>query len=549
MVVHFLSSPTMSLPLDYASDSDRDRPCTLPRVACAPETALADPMLQRALLLQASATELAASVPYSHLCKPESGPALNPYASKSLSRKNLITGFAETEYMSPAHFDSLHRSFLRKRPLSPTHPSPIHNALLDTHYQKLDAAVLKTKRQKKGDPAVIDGHNAYRGPWAKYENIHPDPPLDLSDESDHQPAPPPLPAENLSLDPLVHADESTAFHGHSKTDYQGRSYIHVPQDLDVNLLKHPGQQECFIPKKHIHSWKGHDKGISVIRFFPKSGHLLLSASMDSKIMLWDVYHERNLLRSFSGHAKAVRDVAFSGNGHTFLSASYDRMVKLWDTETGTCVSRFTTGKLPYVVKFTPTSGDQNEFLVGTSDKKIVQFDVRSGNIVQEYTHHTGPVNTITFVDDDRRFVTTSDDKSLRAWEYGIPVPIKYIAEPYMHSMPSVVLHPSAKYIACQSLDNQIVVYSASDRFRQQRRKNYRGHNCAGYALQIDISSDGRYLMSGDAGGYACFWDWKTCKMYKKFKAHDSPVISMAWHPQETSKVVTAAWDGLIKYWD
>lgn len=59
--------------------------------------------------------------------------------------------------------------------------------------------------------------------------------------------------------------------------------------------------------------------------------------------------------------------------------------------------------------------------------------------------HLGPVNTITFVDDNRRFVTTSDDKSIRAWDYDVPVNIKYIAEPDMHSLPAVTLHPS-----CQS---------------------------------------------------------------------------------------------------
>ena len=46
--------------------------------------------------------------------------------------------------------------------------------------------------------------------------------------------------------------------------------------------------------------------------------------------------------------------------------------------------------------------------------------------MQEYNEHLGAVNTITFIDDNRRFVTSSDDKSLRVWEFGIPVQIKYI---------------------------------------------------------------------------------------------------------------------------
>ena len=74
---------------------------------------------------------------------------------------------------------------------------------------------------------------------------------------------------------------------------------------------------------------------------------------------------------------------------------------------------------------------------------------------QEYNYHLGAVNTITFVDNGNRFVSTSDDKTIRVWEFGIPVQIKYIADPSMHSMPAVALNPKGTYMLCQSLDNQV----------------------------------------------------------------------------------------------
>lgn len=67
-------------------------------------------------------------------------------------------------------------------------------------------------------------------------------------------------------------------------DYLGRSYLHIPTDVDVNLSpSEPGLQECFIPKKCIHTWSGHTKGVSKIQLFPGSGHLILSASLDTRI--------------------------------------------------------------------------------------------------------------------------------------------------------------------------------------------------------------------------------------------------------------------------
>lgn len=269
--------------------------------------------------------------------------------------------------------------------------------------------------------------------------------------------------------------------GKSMYDYQGRTYMHIPTDVDSNLHGEIGSEPSFLPKACVHTWTGHTKGVSAIRLFPKSGHLMLSGSMDTKVkvssvdtssfsnrrrslrfstdclclsflltnlpllQLWDVYHEGQCLRTFQGHSKAVKDVTFSNDGRRFLSASYDKQIKLWDTETGQCLSSFSNGKIPYVVKFNPDEDKQNSFLVGLNDKKIIQWDINTKEITQEYDQHLGSVNSITFVDENRRFVTTSDDKTMRAWDYDIPVVIKYIADPTMHSMPAVSLHPNSEY--------------------------------------------------------------------------------------------------------
>lgn len=42
-------------------------------------------------------------------------------------------------------------------------------------------------------------------------------------------------------------------------DYQGRSYLHVPQDVGINLRSSEAPDKCYLPKKQIHVWSGHTK--------------------------------------------------------------------------------------------------------------------------------------------------------------------------------------------------------------------------------------------------------------------------------------------------
>jgi pre-mRNA-processing factor 17 len=271
--------------------------------------------------------------------------------------------------------------------------------------------------------------------------------------------------------------------------------------------------------------------------------------MDKTLKIWSVYGKKRCLRTYTGHKEAIKDVDFSYSGDKFISASYDKYVKLWDTETGQVISRFTSKKIPQCVKFHPDEDRNHEFLVGQSNKLVVQWDTRTKEIVQKYDEHLGPVNTVTFVDNNKRFVSTSDDKKVFIWEYGIPVVVKHIAEPDMHSMPFVALHPSGKQWVGQSQDNQILVYGAVNRMKVNTKKRFRGHLVSGYAAQCSFSPDGRYLMSGDAEGRLFFWDWRTSRLYKKMKVHDQVTIGCIWHPIEPSKVATCSWDGTIKFWD
>ncbi|CAF3394276.1 unnamed protein product [Rotaria sp. Silwood1] len=180
--------------------------------------------------------------------------------------------------------------------------------------------------------------------------------------------------ESTTLNEEPEDSSSTTLEIKDPYDYQGRSCLHMPQDVGVNLRSEHGPQQCFISKQCIHIYKGHIKAVQNIHYFPVSAHFFLTCSMDSKVKV-RFYNERRCIRTYAGHRQAVRDVNFYNTGTEFLSVSYDNMVK------------YSMRKIPYCVSFNSSEHKQHLFICGMSDKKIFCFDIRSGHVVQEYDRH------------------------------------------------------------------------------------------------------------------------------------------------------------------
>ncbi|XP_042634276.1 pre-mRNA-processing factor 17-like [Cyprinus carpio] len=346
----------------------------------------------------------------------------NPFRSKQMSApRNMLSGYAEPAHVNDFMFEQQRRTFSTfgyaldpsvdtSAVSSSSYIGAVEEAEKNKGLMAFETGAKKTEKRKKvkgGDASDID---SFLGPYDKKpgqthtgKNRQ-----DEQKELDEILAKRQKRGKNEEEAP---AEEKTVLHVKDAYDYQGRSYLHVPQDVGINLRSAEVPDKCYLPKKQLHVWTGHTKGVSAIRLFPVSGHLLLSCSMDCKIKLWEVYNDRRCVRTFIGHSKAVRDVSFNNSGTQFLSAAYDRYLKKYSTQT--LHARFTNKKVPYCVKFNPDEDKQQLFVAGMSDKKIVQV-----------------------------------------WEGG-------------------------KWLACQSMDNQILIFGAQNRFRLNKKKIFKGHMVAG----------------------------------------------------------------------
>lgn len=321
----------MSL-VDYPpSDDDDASPMpALPAVSAAPNVSLEDPMELRQSLTKPGDTRITHNMTYEQLTAAELGP-VNPFLGADAAarkRKNVPTGYAETSGISDATFRAQHRTFNSlgyaavdgggggvgtggggRLFVGDQASVQAHDGkdVVQLRPSKALSQAIRRKRQKKGDAAVLDGDGAYLGPWARYTEAAM-PARDADDEQADEyesagdddadvvvaPASKPIidkaGREYLDVNTGGVGKETSEFHGNALLDYMGRTYMHVPQDLDVDLRKEPGSHTNFIPKKLVHTWKGHTKPITALRFFPSSGHLLLSSASDSKVKAGSPHH-------------------------------------------------------------------------------------------------------------------------------------------------------------------------------------------------------------------------------------------------------------------
>jgi len=147
-------------------------------------------------------------------------------------------------------------------------------------------------------------------------------------------------------------------------------------------------------------------------YSPDGKYIATAGSLGA--FLWDA-ETGDLLRTFGGHTRVVRSVAFSPDGTRVLTGSWDSTAKLWDAETGQEIRTFFTFLHSGFVNSVAFSPDGMRVLTGGGSAAKL-WDAETGWKIRTFLGHTGGVNSVAFSPDWMRVLTGSYDGTARIWQ-------------------------------------------------------------------------------------------------------------------------------------
>lgn len=148
------------------------------------------------------------------------------------------------------------------------------------------------------------------------------------------------------------------------------------------------------------------------------GNILATSATNGAVSIWDInkFGRNKQLNVYHDHDRTTHSVTFHQTDPTLLlSASQDSTLKLFDLrEKSSCVSTFSSTESVRDVKFNPFNS--NAFASVSENGTVQLFDIRRAEkFVQQFTAHSGPIYCLDYHPTQHWLATGSRDKLIKVW--------------------------------------------------------------------------------------------------------------------------------------
>jgi NACHT domain- and WD repeat-containing protein len=218
-------------------------------------------------------------------------------------------------------------------------------------------------------------------------------------------------------------------------------------------------------------------------------------SSDNSLKVWNLVSKK-CERTLVGHTKTVSTIALIPNKSQVISGSWDQTLKVWDLETGECLR--TLGGHADEINIVKVTSDGQYAISGAKDRTLKIWDIKTGELEATLSGHSSPVSAVSVNYEHSRLISGSSH-SLKIWNW-----------PARAVNPGTLTKPS------------------------------------GWIHTINITSDGRYAISGDEQKTLKIWNLDT-KACEKIIECQIPVRAALITPDNQLAII-AKMGGVGIYW-
>lgn len=145
--------------------------------------------------------------------------------------------------------------------------------------------------------------------------------------------------------------------------------------------------------------------------------LVLSASVDGKILLWDYANDWHLIKTFDARSQRLVQVAFNPKDTNMFASAQGKTVKIWDRQHDECQYKLDehSHQIECFDYFSGGDFDKLYIVTGSQDKTAKIWDCENAGCVQTLEGHAGPVRAVCYHQNLSLLITGCSDGSIHLW--------------------------------------------------------------------------------------------------------------------------------------
>ncbi len=319
---------------------------------------------------------------------------------------------------------------------------------------------------------------------------------------------------------------------------------------DLNVSKTEPVRWCPIDDETIHC----------IALSPNSQRIAMG-SESGNLTVWDI-NQWEKLYTKSAHGKwQINETVFSPDGKYVLTGGEEGIVKMWESSTGDFVHSYRVrDKVVSDLVFSP---DGSKILAGYERSgKAYLWDTWSEKLIRTFQSNSGMKKAVAFMPDGENMLLTASDYSVSL----IGIDEKQTLEDFIDGGTEYTGHKREIFDLDISADGKMLVSGSNDgtakvwdlatgREIQSIGKEFqrvivepRRYSTSRTIFFTEFIDDGKQLILGDHNGTIRIWDVKQQEESFRLDDHISPITEWAINPTHSEALIGCS-DGTVKLQD